>query len=119
MISKIAGIFWMAMGIIGFIHPKFIQDLFKKKAKKKNFKLFISFLLFFGSFALSLFFRFEGIMFKILIIIGFVALFKMFLIINSTISNKVNKYLVKINKNYYRIFAIIIIVAGFILFKFL
>ena len=117
MITKLIGLLWILIGLWWLIRPQAIQGFFKKKVRKRRFKLFISFLVLFGSFALGLFFKADTLWLKVLVVVGFIAIFKIFLSVSQKASNKLYDYLSKIPQKYFRIFACLIIILGIIFLK--
>ena len=117
MIDKIIGIIWIIFGLFWLLRPQSLMRFFSKKIKKQRFKLFFLFLLLFGSPALSFFFKAYIFWLKVLIVIGFIILIKLFLSISQKAGDKINNYLLCIPLIYYRIFSLGVVIVGFIFLK--
>ena len=119
MISKIIGIIWLIFGVWWLIKPQSLMRFFGKKIRKQRFKLFILFLILFGSPTAGFFFKASTLWLKILIVIGFIIIIKLFLNISQRAGNRVNNYLSGLPLIYYRLFSLGVIIVGLIFLKIL
>ena len=117
MINTIIGIFWMLIGSMGIIKPVFIRNFFKKKTHKRQFKIIIAVVLLLGSFFFEMFFLSELIWIKLLVVIGFIALIKGFLMLNKKAGEKISNYLSVLTLIVFRLIAIVFFVIGFIFWQ--
>jgi hypothetical protein len=119
MINKIIGAIWILIGLIGLIKPLYIHNMFKKKAGKRKFKLFIALVFIFGSIIVELFFKYNNVFWRIATAIVFLAALKGFWWVNKKAGEKITGYLSQVPLVYFRIIALIFIAVGFIFFKIL
>jgi uncharacterized protein YjeT (DUF2065 family) len=118
-ISDIIGIIWILIGVIGLIKPVFIRNFLNKKTRMRKFKLFILFAFILISFFMELFFRFDKLITRIVIAVGFIFILKLILMLNKKVSEKIAEYLLKVPRIYLRLIALIFLVMGIVFFKIL
>jgi uncharacterized protein YjeT (DUF2065 family) len=118
-IRDIIGIIWILIGVIGLIKPVFIRNFLNKKTRMRKFKFFILFAFILISFFLELFFRFDQLIIRIVIAVGFIFILKLILMLNKKVSEKIAEYLLKVPCIYLRLIALIFLVMGIVFFKIL
>ena len=89
MIFQIIGWFWIITGALFFIKPEIFRNRLKKKGYKKVrnslflFTLLMGFLLIRGAWSV------QGILAKVILIFGFIAIFKAFFILKAKAAERV------------------------------
>lgn len=76
MLLKIFGWFWIVAGLIFLLKPQILKNRLQKKGLKKLRKYFFALSLVLGGLLISVGLRFHGLLAKIIMIIGIIAIFK-------------------------------------------
>ncbi len=115
MFVKMVGYIWLGMGIMLLIRPQMLKKRLLKKGLRKLRKFFILLALILGAFLISMGFKFQGIPAKIVMILGILAIFKGFLLLNSKTSDALMDWVAKLPLIYFRIGACAHIAIGIII----
>jgi hypothetical protein len=112
MLTYIIGWLLIVVGLFWLIRPKSLKNFFSKKVKRRRLKIIIVFIFIVGSFSLDLFFRVAGLWLKLIVIVGFLIVFNLFLRLTSKAQGKISDYLSKVPVIYYRLFALVFVGLG-------
>ncbi|UCH12065.1 MAG: hypothetical protein JSW18_04415 [Candidatus Omnitrophota bacterium] len=115
MFIKIVGYIWLGMGIILLIRPQVLKKRLLKKGLRRLRKLFALLALVLGGLLISIGFKFQGILPKILVILGILGIIKGFLLLNSKSSDALFNWAAELPLTYFRIGACCQIAIGIII----
>lgn len=115
MLVRIVGYIWLAVGILFLIRPQMLKNRLLKKGLRRLRKYFILLALALGGLLIPIGFKFQGIFAKIVMILGILAIFKGFLLLNSKTSAAFMDWAAKLPLRYYRMGACFHIAIGVII----
>ena len=118
MIAKIIGLVWVIWGIVILIKPEILRKKLQTKGSKKLKKnlflltLFLSFTLIIASF------KADGLLPKVILVLGISGIFKAFILLKSKASDKLIAFLSNLSLTVYRSGGAFYIVIGLSIMKF-
>ena len=89
MFIKIFGWLWIIAGTLFLLSPQMLKNMLQKKATKRLRKLFFIISATLGGILISVGWRFEGLLAKIVVIIGIIAVFKGLIMLRGKLTDKV------------------------------
>lgn len=119
MIAKIIGLIWVIWGVIVLVKPEALRKKLQIKGSKKLKKSLFLLILFFSFTLIIAALKADGILFKVLIVLGLLGLFKAFIFLKSKVSDKLIELSSKLSLAIYRAAGAIYIVIGLSLMKLL
>ena len=115
MFAKILGCAWIILGIVFLMKPQMLQNRLQKKGIKKARKYLFAAALALSSMILSIAWNSEGILAKIVFIIGLVGIFKSMFFLKEKTSEKLVEWLSKKPMKFFSIWAAAQICFGMML----
>lgn len=115
MFVKIFGYIWLAFGILFLLRPQILKNRLQKKGLKRVRKYFVLLALALGGLLISVGFKFQGTLAKILMIFGILSAFKGLFFLNAKTSDKIVEWSAALPIIYFRIGACVYIAIGVIL----
>ncbi len=112
MLLKILGALWILFGLLWLIFPNMLKNRLKKKLSRKIRRVVFAFLIVFGLVLAGSVLKVQGILPKIIGIIGLVLAIKGFMLITSKTSEKFFDWLATRSIIYFRIMALVILGIG-------
>jgi len=88
MLLKIFGWFWIVAGVIFLLKPQILKNRLQKKGLRKLRKYFFALAIILGGLLISVGFRFQGLLAKIVMIIGIIAIFKAVMLLKAKTAEK-------------------------------
>jgi len=114
MLAKILGWFWVVTGVLFLVRPDFLRKRIHKKSIKVVRRYLFAILLFFAAMLITTGFKYEGLVAKILLVMGIVAIFKGFFLLKAKAADKILQFLVKQPLFTFRLWALAQIGLGYI-----
>ncbi|MCL5279715.1 MAG: hypothetical protein M1376_07390 [Planctomycetes bacterium] len=115
MFSCIVGGIFVFLGVLSLLYPESLRRRLRSKALWKLRRYLFAAALSLGILLISAGWRHEGLLPKILVLVGIVALFKGLLFLNSRVSEKVTAWILERPVLHIRLFAVGQIVLGLLL----
>ncbi len=112
MLAKIAGVFWMLLGILWTARPHMLKGFLGRRMTKKMRRVVFFFLIVFGFSLLGSVLKLHGIIPKIIGIIGLFAMIKGIIILTSRTSEKMFEWWSQRSVAYFRILGAMLIAIG-------
>jgi len=119
MLIKIIGILWILLGILFILKPQILQKRLQKKSTKKVRKnlfllaLFLAFTLILASL------KSQGILPKIIMILGIIGIIKAFTFLNAKAAEKLISWISSKPVSIFRLGGVAYVLLGIIMWKFL
>ena len=115
MIAKIIGYLLVVFGGLFFVKPNLLQARLKGKAAKQVRRILFAIALFFGILLISVTWKYHGLLPKIILLIGIIAILKSFYFLKAKSSGKAIEWMVKQPIHYFRIYAVVQVVIGLLM----
>ena len=112
MLAKILGWAWIIMGVLFILKPQMLKQRLEKKGVKKLKKIFFGIAVVLGFLLITLAWKSEGLLSKIVLILGILSIIKGFLFLNSKAADKMIAWSAKQPLLYFRLAACIHITIG-------
>jgi len=116
MLTKIIGVIWILSGLWWFFKPESLKRRLARKMSRKFRFIIYGFIIAFGLVIIGSVLKAEGIIAKIVGIVGIVITIKAILLLTSKTSGKMIEWLVEKPVKFFRIMAGIMIVFGIMLY---
>ena len=117
MINRIISMVWIGFGIFWFIKPLSLQKRFAKKGRKRIGKVLFLLALLAGGYFISIAFSIKGLLLKILFsAVGIIAIWRAFVFLKGKAIERLIDWLGKLPLYAFRVYAVIFIAIGVILF---
>ncbi len=119
MLVKIIGVFWIIIGILFILKPQLLQKRLQKKSTKKIRKnlfllaLFLAFTLILASL------RSQGLLPKMIMVLGIIGIIKAFLFLNAKAAGKLIAWISQKPVSIFRLGGAAYVLLGVIMWKFL
>ena len=115
MFVKILGYIWLVVGILFLLKPQILKNRLQKKGLKKLRKYFVLLALILGALLISIGFKFQGILAKIVMILGILGIFEGIFLLKAKASDKIIEWFAAKPLIYFRLGACFYIAIGIIL----
>lgn len=115
MLAALLGWLFIIMGIIFMLRPQILRDKLCKKSYKIMRKYLLGLSVFLGILMIGAAWRYEGILPKIIMVVGIIAILKGFLLLKSKLADKMVEWLAKQPLIIFRIGASMHIAIGIVL----
>ncbi len=112
MLANLAGWFLIIIGVIFFLKPELLRKRLQRKSHKTARKILFSLIIVISSFIITLAFKTQGALSKILGILGIIGIVKGFLLIKGKLADKLLDLYIKQPVGVFRIWAVIQIAIG-------
>ena len=112
MLANFFGWLWIALGVIIVIKPQFLKNRMVKKNIRKIRKYFFLLGIILGGILIKVGLGFQGIIAKILMILGIIGVFKALLLVNAKTAEKLVEISEKFPLSLYRVGGIFYITIG-------
>jgi len=112
MLLDILGWFWIVTGVLFFFKPEWFRKRLAKKGVRKMRKIFFGIALLVGIFIIKATWGVPGVLAKIAMVFGVIAIIKAFLLLNGKATDHLLDWFEKQPVQYLRGFAILQIVVG-------
>ncbi len=119
MIAKIIGTIWVIWGILILVKPEILQKKLQTKGLKKLKKNLFLLTLFLSITLIIASFKAEGLLPKVLLVLGIIGIFKAFIFLKSKASDKLIAFSSNLSLTVYRLAGAVYIAIGFSIMKFL
>ena len=116
MFSNIVGIIFILLGVLFFLYPESLRGRLRKKAIRKLRRYLLAVLMFFGILLISAGWSHEGLLPKILMVMGIVALVKGLLFLNSKATERITAWILERPTLHLKVFAAGQIGLGLLIF---
>ena len=116
MISKIVAIVWIISGMICLFKPQILKNRLTKKMNRKFKFIMFGFMLFLGLSLIGSVFSTPGFIAKIILVLGLILAIKAIIFVTSKTSDKLLDWLSKKPILSFRIWALVVLSTGIILF---
>ncbi len=115
---KAVALLWIGMGFFWLIKPRSLKKYLSKKSLKKARKLLFVIALISGFYLMGISYKMEGVLFKVIFILGIIAVFKGIFFLRSKASEKITSFWEKWPDNLLRVWALLFASLGVVLFFF-
>ncbi|MBN1871745.1 MAG: hypothetical protein JW800_04140 [Candidatus Omnitrophica bacterium] len=115
--ARLLGIFWLLFGIVWLIRPDILKNRLKRKMSRRIRWTIYGFLFFFGLIMIGSLIKAEGLLPKIIGILGVILVIKSTLLFLSKTSDRLWKWWAEQPLMIFRLQALIIIIVGAMLVK--
>lgn len=115
MFAKIVGTIFILLGVLFFLYPELLRGSLRRKAVRKLRGYLFAAFVFFGALLISTGWRYDGLLAKVLTLLGIVALIKGLLFLNSTATEKITAWILERPKTHLQMFAAGQIVLGLLI----
>ena len=115
MFSYIIGSLFIMLGILFLLYPESLRKRLRKKALRKIRKYLFAGAITLGILLISTGWKYEGLLPKILVLVGIVAIFKGVFFLKSRAADKVTEWILKQPVIVLKIFAICQIILGLLI----
>jgi len=116
MFSKILGVIWIILGVLWLVKPEILKNRLKRKMNRKLRWIIYGFILMFGLLLIGAVLKAEGVLPKVIGLIGIVITVKAAFLFMSRTSEKMITWLAERSLLFFRTWAIFILVTGLMLF---
>lgn len=115
---KAVALIWIAMGVSWFIKPKFLKKYLGRKSLKKIRKSLFVIALVAGFYLMGVSWEVEGVLSKVIFVLGIIAVFKGVFFLRSKASEKIISFWEEWPDNLLRIWALLFASLGVVLYFF-
>lgn len=115
MLANILGVIWILLGILWVIKPEMLKNRLGRKMDRKLRRMTFIFVVFFGLMILGSVIKAEGLVPKIIGLIGIIITIKGILLVTSKTSEKLISWWAERSLVFFRIWGIIILTTGVML----
>jgi len=112
MLLNIIGWFYIIFGVIYLIKPNWLQGRLKKKSTKKLKRIFFALAFIIGALLIKATWGMEGLIPKIIMVIGIIAIFKSVFFLKAKSSEKLIQWWMDRPINFYRIWSVGMLAFG-------
>ncbi len=112
MLAKILGIIWIVLGLLWIARPRILKNRLQKKMDRKLRRVVFGFVLVFGFLMIGSVITAEGLLPKIIGLIGIIITIKAILLFTSKASEKIINWLAGKPLIFFRIWAVFILAIG-------
>ncbi|RKY30406.1 MAG: hypothetical protein DRP74_07090 [Candidatus Omnitrophota bacterium] len=112
MLLKLLGWFWITSGVIFLIKPEMLRKRLQKKSVKKLKKILFAVVLAFSFLLIAASLRSEGILAKVIMLIGIIGIFKGFFLLKAKSSDKIIEWYANQSLIFFRVSACLQVVIG-------
>ncbi|NQT28238.1 MAG: hypothetical protein HQ570_01415 [Candidatus Omnitrophica bacterium] len=119
MIAKIIGLIWVVWGILIFVKPEILRKKLQTKGSKKLKKNLFLLTLFLSITLIIASFKADGLLPKILLVLGIIGIFKAFIFLKSKASDKLIAFSSNLSLSVYRVGGVFYVILGLYMMKFL
>lgn len=117
MFAKIFGWFWIIMGILFLIKPAMLRNKLQKKSFKILKKYLFAIAIILGLFLIGVGLKHQGILSKIIMVLGIIGVLKGFFFIKSKAAEKIVGWVIKQPLSFFRIAASCYILLGILILR--
>lgn len=114
MIARALGWLWIAMGVLFLIKPQILRNRLQRKTIRRFRKVLFLIAIALGVYLIGAAWKLEGIVAKIIVLLGIIAIFKGFLLLKAKAMDKIMDWLAQQPLIFFRVSALIYIGIGII-----
>jgi hypothetical protein len=117
MLIKLLGWFWIITGILFFLKPEMLRRRLQKKTLKNLKKYLFLIVITLSIFLISAAWRSEGLLSKVVMVLGIIGIFKGFFLLKAKAAEKILGWFIKQPSIFFRFGASLQIIIGIIILK--
>ena len=115
MLSKLLGIIWIILGVLWVAKPDILKNRLKKKMNRKIRWVVFGFIIIFGLLLVGSVIKAQGILPKIIGLVGIIITIKAILLLTSKTSEKIINWWAEKPLIFFRIWALVVLAIGIML----